>query len=58
MVQREASNKVPRGGGQEGNDGRRQRQRIGWIIYALIVDKDEATDEMEDKYRDITKFCF
>lgn len=49
---------MPRGGGQEGNDGRRQRQRIGWIIYALIVDKEEATDEMEDKYRDITKFCF
>lgn len=41
MLQGEAGNKVPRGGGQEGNDRRRQRQSIGWIINVCIVDEEE-----------------
>ncbi len=44
MAQEEASNEVPRGRGQEGNDGRGQRHSISHIIYVYIVDKEDETE--------------
>lgn len=43
MAQEEASNEVPRGRGQEGNDGRGQRHSISHIIYVYIVEKEDET---------------